>query len=256
MSGASGIDAHGWDAGLYDAISDMQLGWGIKVLDRIELTGDENVLDAGCGTGKVTALIAERVPRGRVIGVDASRSMIDEARKRLPPEVELIVGDLLDLELATPVDVVFSNATFHWIHDHNRLFQRLHSTLRPGGKLEVQFGGQGNVAALEAAVREASATPPFAEYLDSAPLPWRFRSPEETAAALDRAGFVEVRCWTERVTESFDEGRDLRACGVGDYIGHLPASLQDRFVAAVVDAMDDPSVREYVRLNVSARRSR
>jgi trans-aconitate 2-methyltransferase len=256
VSGAAGIDADGWDAGLYDAISDMQLGWGIKVLDRIELTGDENVLDAGCGTGKVTALIAERVPRGRVIGVDASRSMIDEARKRLPPEVELIVGDLLDIELADPVDVVFSNATFHWIHDHDRLFQRLHSTLRPGGRLEVQFGGEGNVADLEAAVREASATPPFAAYLDGAPLPWRFRSPEETAAALDRASFVEVRCWTECITESFDEGRDLRACGVGDYIGHLPASLRDRFVAAVVDAMDDPTVREYVRLNVSAWRSR
>lgn len=256
MSGAAGIDAHGWDAGLYDAISDMQLGWGIKVLDRIELTGDENVLDAGCGTGKVTALIAERVPRGRVIGVDASQSMIDEARKRLPPEVELIVGDLLDLELADPVDVVFSNATFHWIHDHDRLFHRLHSTLRPGGRLEVQFGGQGNVAALEAAVREASASEPFAEHLEGVPLPWRFRSSEETAAALERAGFVEVRCWTERVTESFDEGRDLRACGVGDYIDHLPASLRDRFVAAVVDSMDDPTVREYVRLNVSAWRSR
>jgi trans-aconitate 2-methyltransferase len=256
VNGAAGIDAHGWDAGLYDAISDMQLGWGIKVLDRIELSGDENVLDAGCGTGKVTALIAERVPRGHVIGVDASRSMIDEARKRLPPEVELIVGDLLDLELADPVDVVFSNATFHWIHDHDRLFQRLHSTLRPGGRLEVQFGGQGNVAALESAVREASVLEPFAEHLEGVPLPWRFRSAEETAATLDRAGFVEVRCWTERVTESFDEGRDLRACGVGDYIGHLPASLRDRFVAAVVDAMDDPTVREYVRLNVSARRSR
>src|SRR5215207_2692041 len=121
---------------MYDAISDMQLGWGIKVLDRIELTGDENVLDAGCGTGKVTALIAERVPRGRVIGVDASRSMIDEARKRLPSDIELIVADILDLELSEPVDVLFSNATLHWIHDHERLFDRLHAALRPGGRLE------------------------------------------------------------------------------------------------------------------------
>ncbi len=254
MSEAAGIDARAWDAGLYDAISDMQLGWGIKVLDRIELSGGETVLDAGCGTGKVTALIAERVPRGRVIGVDASRSMIDEARKRLPNDVELVVADLLDLDLPDPVDVVFSNATLHWIHDHDRLFERLYAALRPDGRLEVQFGGQGNVAALEAAVREASASEPFAEHLEGVPLPWRFPSAEETAAALDRAGFVEVRCWTERVTESFDEGRDLRACGVGDYIGHLPASLRDRFVAAVVDAMDDPTVREYVRLNVSARR--
>jgi trans-aconitate 2-methyltransferase len=256
VTGAAPTDARGWDAGLYDSISDMQLGWGVRILDRIGLDGDETVLDAGCGTGKVTALIAERVPRGRVIGVDASPSMIDGARNRLPPGVELIVGDLLDLELDGPVDVVFSNATLHWIHDHDRLFERLHAALRPGGRLEVQFGGEGNVAALEAAVREASATPPFAEHLDGVPLPWRFRSAEETAAALDRAGFVEARCWTERVTESFDEGRDLRACGVGDYIDRLPEPLRARFVDAVVGAMEDPSVREYVRLNVSARRPR
>jgi trans-aconitate 2-methyltransferase len=250
----AGVDARGWDAGLYDAISDMQFRWGIKVLDRIELRGDETVLDAGCGTGKVTAVLAERVPRGRVIGVDASRSMIEKARERLPTAVELVRADLLDLDLAEPVDVVFSNATLHWIHDDDRLFNRLYAALRPGGRLEVQFGGQGNVAALEAAVREASTLEPFAEHLDGVALPWRFRSAGETAAALDRAGFVEVRCWTEHVTESFDEGRDLRACGVGDYIGHLPESLRDHFVAAVVDAMDDPTVREYVRLNASGRR--
>jgi trans-aconitate 2-methyltransferase len=254
VSGAAGIDARGWDAGRYDAISDMQLRWGINVLDRIELRGDEAVLDAGCGTGKVTALIAERVPRGRVIGVDASHSMIEKARERLPNDVELVRSDLLDLELAEPVEVVFSNATLHWIHDDTRLFSRLYAALRPGGRLEVQFGGQGNVAALEAAVREASASEPFAGHLDGVPLPWRFRSAEETAVGLERAGFVAVRCWTERVTESFDEGRDLRACGVGDYIGHLPEALRDRFVAAVVDTMDDPTVREYVRLNASGRR--
>ena len=151
---------------------------------------------------------------------------------------------------------MFSNATFHWIHDHDRLFQRLHSTAaRREARGPVRWAGQRRGARGRRA-RGKRLPEPFAEHLEGVPLPWRFRSPEETAAALDRAGFVEVRCWTERVTESFDEGRDLRACGVGDYIDHLPASLRDRFVAAVVDAMDDPTVREYVRLNVSAWRSR
>jgi trans-aconitate 2-methyltransferase len=243
-----------WDAAAYDTISDMQLRWGRRVLDRIELRGDEAVLDAGCGTGKVTALIAERVPEGRVVGVDASRSMIEQARDRVPVDVELVVADLLELELDEPVDVVFSNATLHWIQDHELLFRRLHDALRPGGRLEVQFGGEGNVAALEAAVRTVITMPPFAEHLTGVGLPWHFPATNETAARLARAGFADVRCWTDRITESFDEARDLHACGVGDYFERLPASLRDRFLDAVVGEIENPTVREYVRLNVSARR--
>ena len=243
-----------WDPGLYDTISDMQLGWGRAVLERLELTGDERVLDAGCGTGKVTALIAERVPRGHVIGIDGSPSMVEGARSRARPNTTFIVSDLLELQFDEPVDVVFSNATFHWIHDHDRLFRRLHDALRPGGRLEVQFGGKGNVAALEEAVDRVSGMPPFAEHLAEVPRPWHFPSAEATAAALEEAGFVEARCWIDHMTESFDEARDLRACGVGHHLDLLPEALHDGFVDAVVDEMEDPTVREYVRLNASARR--
>jgi trans-aconitate 2-methyltransferase len=243
-----------WDPVAYDTISDMQLRWGQAVLDRLELRGDEVVLDAGCGTGKVTALLAERLPEGRVVGVDASRSMIEQARTRVPPDVELVVADLLELELDQPVDMVFSNATLHWIQDHELLFRRLHDALRPGGRLEVQFGGKGNVAALEDAVVRVSAMPPFAEHLADFSLPWHFPTAEETAAQLAGTGFTDVRCWIDRMTERFDEARDLHACGVGDHIERLPASLRDRFVDAVGAEMENPTVREYVRLNVSARR--
>jgi trans-aconitate 2-methyltransferase len=243
-----------WDPVAYDTISDMQLRWGLAVLDRVGLRGDEAVLDAGCGTGKVTALLADRLPQGRVVGVDASPSMIEQARSRVPDEVELLVADLLELELAEPVDVVFSNATLHWVQDHELLFRRLHDALRPGGRLEVQFGGKGNVAALEAAVQRVTAMPPFAEHLADVALPWHFPTPEETAANLERAGFIDVRCWTDRITESFDEAHDLHACGVADYFESLPDSLRDRFVDAVVGEIENPTVREYVRLNASARR--
>src|SRR5581483_8420129 len=122
-----------WDASTYDRVSDIQADWSLEVMDRLDLQGDETVLDAGCGSGRVTRLLLERLPDGRVIGVDASRSMIEKAREALPDRTEFIVSDLLDLELEQAVDAVFSNATFHWILDHRRLFERLHAALRPGG---------------------------------------------------------------------------------------------------------------------------
>jgi trans-aconitate 2-methyltransferase len=126
-----------WDAATYHRVADNQEEWGREVLDRLSLEGDETVLDAGCGSGRVTRLLLERLPQGRVIGVDAAPSMIAEARSNLAEfedRVELRVGDLTALELDEPVDAIFSNATFHWVSDHELLFRRLAAALRPGGR--------------------------------------------------------------------------------------------------------------------------
>ena len=149
-----------WDASAYERVSGPQLGWGRTVLDRIPLRGDEAALDAGCGTGRVTRLLAERLPEGRVIGVDGSQAMVAEARERLAdlaPRVTVRQGDLLELELDEPVDLIVSTATFHWILDHDTLFRRLNAALRPGGRLVAQCGGAGNVAATLAVVEEVGA---------------------------------------------------------------------------------------------------
>jgi trans-aconitate 2-methyltransferase len=98
---------------------------GIDVLDRLELDGDETVLDAGCGTGKVTRVLHDRLPRGRVIAVDAAPSMVEQARATLPASVDVREADLRTLSLDAPVDAVLSTATFHWIADHQRLFVSL-----------------------------------------------------------------------------------------------------------------------------------
>src|SRR5262245_40282933 len=118
-----------WDAATYHRVSEPQFEWGRKVLARLALAGDETVLDAGCGTGRLTALLLGRLPRGRVIGLDQSASMLATAREFLTPrfgsQVELIETDLLDLDLDRACDAVFSTATFHWVLDHDRLFARL-----------------------------------------------------------------------------------------------------------------------------------
>jgi trans-aconitate 2-methyltransferase len=244
-----------WDAGAYDRVADPQLEWGKEVLDRLDLRGDETVLDAGCGTGRLTALLLELVPDGRVIGVDGSRAMIERARQTLGDRVELIVADLLELELPEPVDVIFSNATFHWITNHDRLFQRLHELVVPGGVLEAQCGAQGNVAEFERAIEALGGDERFAPYLRGERRAWNFASVADTEARLERAGWAEIRVRLEPKRVTPREPREfLRVVGLAWHLDRLPAALHDEFIDAVIGSMAQPLVLDYVRLNISARR--
>ena len=162
---ASEAEPREWDAAAYDRVSDVQENWSRAVIDRLDLRGDETVLDAGCGSGRVTRLLLERLPEGRVIGVDSSRAMIERAQEALPDRTEFIVSDLLDLDLDEAVDAVFSNATFHWILDHRKLFERLYAALRPGGVLEAQCGGIGNLDEFLNSLENVDGDERFAPYL-------------------------------------------------------------------------------------------
>ncbi len=137
-----------WDAATYDRVSTPHVEWANILLDRLDLSGDETVLDAGCGSGKVTLMLLERLPRGRVVAVDRAPSMIEHAREALNGRATVLQADLTELQLDEPVDAIFSSAVFHWIADHDRLFARLHAALAPGGHLVAQCGGEGNVGAL------------------------------------------------------------------------------------------------------------
>jgi trans-aconitate 2-methyltransferase len=242
-----------WDAASYHSLSDLQLGWGKEVLARIPVRGDERVLDAGCGTGRVTALIGERVPRGHVIGVDASPEMIAQAREALGEGIELIVSDLVELKLDEPVDVVFSNAVFHWIEDHEALFRTLHSLLRSGGRLEAQCGGEGNVARLRDAIAEVAAEEPFAEHLGGWRGPWRFASAKHTADILERAGFERVECSLNRRDVEVPDPRGFqRTVGLVCHLARLPEDLQEPMVDAVLDRIPEAELGRFVRLDISA----
>jgi trans-aconitate 2-methyltransferase len=239
-------------------VAGPQEEWGREVLARLELRGDETVLDAGCGSGRVTRLILDRLPDGRVIGVDGSRAMIEHAGEHLADagdRVELIVSDLIELELDQPVDAVFSNATFHWITDHRTLFARLHAALKPGGALEAQCGGDGNIAEFKRAIEAVEGDERFSAYLRGIPDTYNFASVGDTRSRLERAGFEVGAVWLERRTVSPpDPEAFARTVGLSKHIALLPEELHDEFVAAVLGSGPRPLVLEYVRLNVSARR--
>ena len=246
-----------WDAKTYERISDPMFGWGLEVLDRLPLEGGETVLDAGCGSGRVTARLLERLPRGRVVAVDASPSMVEEARAALDPErTTAFAADLQELELEEPVDAAISTAVFHWIPDHDRLFDRLHSALHPGGRLEAQCGGAGNLDGFHGAgLAEVAAEEPFAPWFEGWEGPWNFSAPERAALALERAGFTEVHCWLEgRSVEPPDPRNFLRVVCLGHHLDRLPEDLRDRSVDTVLSRVGQPVTLDYVRLNISARR--
>ncbi len=229
---------------------------GAAVVERLPLRGDETVLDAGCGTGRVTVHLVERLPRGRVIAVDASPAMIAEAVELLSSTADVRQADLLELDLGEPVDAVFSTATFHWILDHDRLFSRLHRALRPGGLLVAQCGGAGNISKVLEAAAEVATEPTFA----AAFVGWRrssyFATADETAARLGMAGFDEVRCWLEEnpvVPE--DPLAYLTTIALRDHLARLPAELGSSFARRVVDMLPEPVTVDYVRLNIDARRA-
>jgi trans-aconitate 2-methyltransferase len=222
---------------------------GRDVLDRLELRGDERVLDAGCGTGRVTAALVERLPRGQVLAVDGSPAMVEQARERLGDDAEVLVADLLELEVDPPVDAILSTATFHWIADHDRLFSRLRDALVPGGRLVAQCGGAGNVAAVADAARKVA--PPA---LRGWPGPWNFQSPADTEARLKRLGWVDVWTWSFPVRVAPDNPREYFATVIlGSHLDRLEPGDRDDFVDAVLAELDEPVV-EYVRLNILARR--
>lgn len=253
-----------WDAGSYHAVSAPQERWGRKVLDRLALRGDESVLDAGCGTGRVTRLIAERVPGGRVIAVDGSHAMADRARTELSDltdRVDVRQGDLLELTVDEPVDAIVSTATFHWILDHETLFSRLAAALRPGGRLAFQCGGLGNIAGVMAAMAPVADEEPFSEHLSGLSRDWNFSSAETTAKRLRDAGFTEVSTWLEPSPVYLDLGGDaeeyVRTVILRLHVEALPEELRVPFATACAEraAEDGVVTLDYVRLNADAVRA-
>jgi trans-aconitate 2-methyltransferase len=245
--------ASDWNAASYDRVADPQTRWGTAVLARLPLEGDERVLDAGCGTGRVTELLADRLPGGRVVALDASAAMLEQARERLArfgDRVEYVKADLTrPLPVEGRVDAVLSTATFHWVMDHDSLFANLAAVLRPAGRLVAQCGGFGNVAGLLETARALA--PDFDREHN-------FQTAEATRERLERAGFTDVETWLSEEPTRFEPGEPFEAfletvC-LRTYLDRLAPDERRPFVSAVAGRMPEPLL-DYVRLNITATRA-
>jgi trans-aconitate 2-methyltransferase len=258
------ILAREWDAGEYEKLSAPQTRWGIEVLGRVDVRGDEAAIDAGCGTGRVTELLLAKLPGGSVLAIDGSRAMVEAAKRRFAgePRVRVERQDLLALEVEERVDLIFSTATFHWIWDHDRLFENLARALKPGGSLVAQCGGEGNISRATKATIETMEEERFLDYF----VGWHddkyYADAGTTARRLEAAGFEEVETWLHDEVAAFgseDElARFLGTVVLGGHLEKLPAEVRFPFAARVaekVTAVDGRPALDYVRLNIMARRS-
>jgi len=245
-----------WDAQTYSQVSAPQQAWAQEQFARIgRLNGDEVILDAGCGSGNVTAQLTEMVPDGRVYAVDYSPAMVQHTQALLGDRVTASCQDLQELELPEPVDLIFSNATFHWIPDHQKLFNALHRALKPGGRLVAQCGGKGNIDQFRAVADTVAAQPPFAEHVKD-DKPWLYADASETHNRLAQAGFTEIDTWLAPRPTTLDDPRPfITTVCLLPMLNQLPDTLHDQFIDQVLATTGAPLTLDYVRLNMTARRA-
>lgn len=246
---------HDWNAKDYDRTNAGVIALGVEVLERLALTGDETVLDAGAGTGAVSEQLARRLPNGRVIALDAAPQMVEFARQRFAQaeNVEVIQADLANFDLdGRKVDAIFSTATFHWLPDHDALWRNLRAVLKDGGRLVAQCGGEGNIASVLSAAEPLAQRAPYAEFIGGWH-PHNFAGAEETERRMRAAGFSESRAWLEpRPVVPDDIGKHLREVILGAHAERMPPGRFEQFAAEIEATLGARDSVDYVRLNIDA----
>ncbi len=253
-----------WDAEVYERIGTPMRGWAQAVIEDLKLRGDETVLDAGCGSGSVTFDLLQKLPHGTIYAVDTSPQMIEKLTASLAERGETRVipihASLTDFTLPEPVDVVFSNAVFHWIPDDDALFSCLLRATKPGGRLRAQCGGGANNLRLMAATARMDQREPFAEYLGNIVDTRTYRSPERAKEALEAAGWSDVRASVFPSPVPFENEDDaalyLRTIILQDRVSRLPDEHQEPYLRAVIAEVigrhGRPFVADYMRLDMWA----
>lgn len=238
-----------WNARAYDALPLPHTKWGAGVLDRLAAYGlrdDARVLDAGCGTGRDAAAALARWPGLRLVLVDGSAQMLEQARTKVGDAADYLQADLMQPIPVEPVDAVMSVAAFHWVPDHAVLFAHLAAVMAPGAPLVSDCGGAGNVAGVNEAV---------ARVTGEASHPWQFADTEQTVSRLEAAEFEVLdvrlrpdpfRCSDPEVLEAY-----LATVVLGSHLDRLTAAEHPSFVREVRRALPAPQV-DYVRLEIDA----
>jgi len=200
---------HEFNGNKYEKASAHQKEWASKLISEIAFNGTERVLDLGCGDGSNTAKIAELVPKGEIIGIDASKGMINVAKQKERNNLHFVLMDINDLSFTDEFDVVFSNATLHWVQDHNHLIANVIRCLRHGGFLRLNFAADGNCSHFFKVIRIAMSLEKFLRYFAEFKWPWYMPSVDEYEALAENSGLSDVQVWGENTDRFFPDAETM-----------------------------------------------
>jgi trans-aconitate 2-methyltransferase len=256
-----------WDANTYDNISNIQENWANTIIKKREWTGKENLLDAGCGSGRVTKILSEKITDGNIYAIDNDPNMIKKAKETLKDfkNIKVIESDLLDIRtLNIPIkfDVIFSNAVLHWVLDHHKVFERFYDLLNPEGQLLIQCGGHGNLQKTLSIFDSVKDLPKFSEYFSQWKLDRNYAKPEETDKILKEIGYKDINVYLTEAPAIFNSKNEysiyLRTVDLRPYLKYLPSEqVQNDFTNTVLLFMEKhhPNLcwkLDYMRLTILA----
>ncbi len=254
-----------FDGQKYKSASGHQKEWGTRIVAELSFTGAEAILDLGCGDGVLTKLLADLVPEGKVLGIDASVGMIETAKELEGHNLSFACQDINDMAFSNEFDLIFSNAALHWVRNHERLLHSCHIALKPGGVVRFNFAGDGNCSNFYEVIRKVMDHPTYSEYFKNFEWPWYMPRYNEYEELVKQYEFRESRVWEENADRNFSTKEDMVKWidqpSIVPFLKFLPeekkAGFRNEVVRKMIDITTQPDetcFETFRRINVFARK--
>lgn len=230
-----------FDGEKYKKASAHQKEWGQSLISKISLSGNETILDLGCGDGHLTKQLSLLVPNGKVLGIDASIGMINTAKKICLDNLDFIQMDINDLHFSGEFDIIFSNAALHWIKDHRQLLRNSYAALKTGGILLWEFGSAGNCSNFLNVIQSKISEDKYMDYFRNFDMPWFMPAKsyyEDLIAAADYSDYTITEVNRDKYFNSSNELiKWIDQPCIVPFIECIPDTLKSTFRKEVIEAM-------------------
>jgi trans-aconitate methyltransferase len=230
-----------FDGKKYEKASAHQKEWGNNIISEFNLSGNEKILDLGCGNGALTAELAKLVPNGMVLGIDASQGMLKAANEKELPNLTFQLMDINNLNLSEKFDIIFSNATLHWVTDHNRLWCNIKNIISENALIRFNFAADGNCSTFFKVIKQAMVFEEFKKYFSKFVWPWYMPSIDEYKSLLSSFSFSETKVWEENKDRYFPDKDTIvgwiNQPSIVPFLKNIEEAKKERFRNHVIEQM-------------------